>query len=162
MSKMIELSQIIGEILRARKLTLGCVESATGGLISSIITEIPGSSDYFKGAIISYSNQAKVNLAAVSKETLEKYGAVSPRIAEEMALGGRKALDVDICISDTGIAGPGGATDKKPVGLFYLGLSHKDGTFNRRLNLTGDREQNRKEAAEAALLWLKEYLSDLQ
>ena len=151
----------IGEMLRNRKLTLGCVESASGGLISSIITEIPGSSDYFKGAVISYSNQAKVNLAGVSKETLEKYGAVSPRVAEEMASGGRKILHVDICISDTGIAGPGGATDKKAVGLFYLGLSHKDGTFNRRLNLSGDREQNRKAAAEAALLWLKEYLSGL-
>ena len=162
MSKMRELSQIIGEMLRERKLTLGCVESASGGIISSMITEIPGSSDYFKGAIVSYSNQAKVNLAGVSKETLEKFGAVSPRVAEEMARGGRKALDVDICISDTGIAGPGGATDKKPVGLFYLGLSHKDGTFNRRLNLDGNREQNRKAATEAALLWLKEYLSGLE
>ena len=152
----------IGEILRIKKLTLGCVESATGGLISSAITEIAGSSDYFKGAIVSYSNQAKVNLVGVSRETLEKHGAVSPRVAEEMAFGGRKILSVDICLSDTGIAGPGGATDKKPVGLFYIGLSHKDGTFNRRLNLNGDREQNRRAAADAALLWLKEYLSELE
>jgi PncC family amidohydrolase len=152
----------IGGMLREKKLTLGCVESATGGLLSSIITDIPGSSDYYKGSITSYSNQVKVNLAGVSKETLEKYGAVSPRVAVEMASGGRKALDVDICLSDTGIAGPGGATDKKAVGLFYLGLSHKNGTFNRRLNLTGDRQQNREAAAEAALLWLKEYLSGLE
>jgi PncC family amidohydrolase len=152
----------IGDMLRERKLTLGCVESATGGLLSSIITDIPGSSDYYKGSITSYSNQVKVNLAGVSKETLEKYGAVSPRVAVEMAFGGRKALDVDICLSDTGIAGPGGATDKKAVGLFYLGLSHKNGTFNRRLNLTGDRQQNREAAAKEALLWLKEYLSDLE
>ncbi len=157
-----KLAQEIGEMLRNKKLTLGCVESASGGLFSSIISEIPGSSDYFKGAVISYSNQAKVNLAGVSKETLEKYGAVSPRVAEEMAYGGRRALDVDICLSDTGIAGPGGATDKKAVGLFYLGLSHKDGTFNRRLNLTGDRQQNREAAAKEALLWLKEYLSGLE
>jgi PncC family amidohydrolase len=151
----------IGKMLLDKKLTLGTVESATGGLISSMITGVPGSSEYFKGSIVTYSNQAKLSLAAVNKETLEKYGAVSPRVAEEMARGGRKALDVDICISDTGIAGPGGATDKKPVGLFYLGLSHKDGTFNRRLNFSGDREQNRKAAAEAALLWVKEYLSGL-
>lgn len=152
----------IGDMLRGRKLTLGCVESATGGLLSSIITDVPGSSDYYKGSITSYSNQAKINLAGVSKETLDKYGAVSPRVAEEMASGGRKVLGVDICLSDTGIAGPGGATDKKAVGLFYLGLSHKDGTFNRRLNLTGDRQQNREKAAEEALLWLKEYLSGLE
>ncbi len=157
-----KLSQEIGELLRAKKLTLGCVESATGGLISSAITQIPGSSDYFKGSIISYSNQAKVNLAGVGKDTLEKYGAVSPRVAEEMAAGGRKILHVDICLADTGIAGPDGATDKKPVGLFYLGLSNKDGTFNRRLNLKGDREQNRQAAVEAALVWLKEYLSGLE
>ncbi|MDD4923492.1 MAG: CinA family protein [Dehalococcoidales bacterium] len=156
-----KLAQEIGEMLRARKLTLGCVESATGGLLSSFITDIPGSSDYYKGSITSYSNQSKVNLAGVSKETLEKYGAVSPRVAEEMAFGGRKALDVDICLSDTGIAGPGGATDKKAVGLFYLGLSHKNGTYNRRLNLTGDRQQNREAATKEALLWLKEYLSSL-
>ena len=155
-------SQEIGELLRAKKLTLGCVESATGGLISSAITQIPGSSDYFKGSIISYSNQAKVNLAGVGKDTLEKYGAVSPRVAEEMAAGGRKILHVDICLADTGIAGPGGATEKKPVGLFYLGLSHKDGTFNRRLNLKGDREQNRQAAVEAALVWLKEYLAGIE
>ncbi len=152
----------IGEILRSRKLTLGCVESATGGLISATITEIAGSSDYFKGAIVSYSNRAKISLVGVSKETLEKHGAVSPRVAEEMAFGGRKVLSVDICLSDTGIAGPGGATEKKPVGLFYIGLSHKDGTFNRRLNLNGDREQNREAAVKEALSWLKEYLSEIE
>ena len=157
-----KLATEIGEMLRTRKLTLGCVESATGGLLSSVITDVPGSSDYYKGSITSYSNQSKVNLAGVRKETLEKYGAVSPRVAEEMAAGGRKALDVDICLSDTGIAGPGGATDKKAVGLFYLGLSHKNGTYNRRLNLTGDRRQNREAAAKEALSWLKEYLSGLE
>jgi PncC family amidohydrolase len=159
---MIKLALEIGEMLRERKLTLGCVESATGGLLSAIITDIPGSSDYYKGAITSYSNQIKMNLAGVGKETLDNYGAVSPQVAEEMASGGRKALDVDICLSDTGIAGPGGATEKKAVGLFYLGLSHKDGTFNRRLNLSGDRQQNREAAAKEALLWLKEYLSGLE
>ncbi|MFA5628842.1 MAG: CinA family protein [Dehalococcoidales bacterium] len=153
-----ELAYEIGKLLRDNKLTLGCVESATGGLIASVITEIPGSSDYFKGAIISYSNEAKINLVKVNKETLDKFGAVSPRVAEEMALGGRRVLGVDICLSDTGIAGPGGATDKKPVGLFYIGLSCEKGTFNRRLNLIGNRSENRKAAAEAVLLWLKEYL----
>jgi PncC family amidohydrolase len=156
-----KLAQETGEMLREKGLTLGFVESATGGLLSSMITDVPGSSDYYKGSITSYSNQAKVNLAGVRQETLDKYGAVSPQVAEEMARGGRKALDVDICLSDTGIAGPGGATESKPVGLFYLGLSHKDRTFNRKLILNGNRRQNREAAAEAVLLWLKEYLCGL-
>jgi PncC family amidohydrolase len=156
------LASEIGIMLRQKGLTLGFVESATGGLISKLITDVPNSSDYYKGSIVSYSNQVKVDLAGVRQETLDKFGAVSPQVAEEMAQGGRKALDVDICLSDTGIAGPGGATETKPVGLFYLGLSHKGGTFNRKLVLSGNRQQNRKAAAEAVLLWLKEYLSSLE
>ncbi|MDD4874405.1 MAG: CinA family protein [Dehalococcoidales bacterium] len=156
------MSQEVGTMLRQKGLTLGIIESATGGLISHLITDIPGSSDYFKGSITSYSNQAKVNLVDVKQETLDKFGAVSPQVAEEMANGGRQVLDVDICLADTGIAGPGGATGKKPVGLFYLSLSHKDGTYSRKINLNGNREQNKKKAAEAVLLWLKEYLSDLK
>ena len=155
------LAHEIGEMLKRNGLTLGLVESATGGLISHIITNIPGSSDYYKGSITSYSNEAKVNLVGVKQKTLDKYGAVSSQVAEEMAAGGRKVLNADICMADTGIAGPGGATDSKPVGLFYLGLSHKYGTYSRKLNLSGSREQNKKAAAEAVLLWLKEYLSGL-
>jgi len=156
------LASEIGIMLRQKGLTLGFVESATGGLISKLITDVPNSSDYYKGSIISYSNQVKVDLAGVRQETLDKFGAVSPQVAEEMAQGGRKALDVDVCLSDTGIAGPGGATETKPVGLFYLGLSHKGGTFARKLILNGSREQNRKAAADAVLSWLKEYLSCLE
>ncbi len=154
--------QEIGEFLLQKNLTLGIVESATGGFVSHIITNIPGSSEYYKGSITAYSNEAKVKLVGVKQETLDKYGAVSPRVAEEMAWGGRKILGVDICLSDTGIAGPGGATDKKPVGLFYLGLSTKQGTYNRRLNFNGSREGNKQQAAEAVLLWLKDYLSGLE
>jgi nicotinamide-nucleotide amidase len=156
------LAQEIGKMLRQKGLTLGIVESATGGLISKLITDIPGSSDYYKGSITSYSNEVKVNLVGVGHEALERFGAVSSQVAEEMALGGRKALDVDISLSDTGIAGPGGATEGKQVGLFYIGLSQKDGTYSRKLLLSGNRQQNRKAAAEAALLWLKEYLSGLE
>jgi PncC family amidohydrolase len=156
------LASEIGIMLRQKGLTLGFVESATGGLISKLITDVPNSSDYYKGSIVSYSNQVKVDLAGVRQETLDKFGAVSPQVAEEMAQGGRKALDVDVCLSDTGIAGPGGATETKPVGLFYLGLSHKGGTFARKLILNGSREQNRKAAADAVLSWLKEYLSCLE
>ena len=150
-----------GDLLRRRGLTLGVVESATGGLISSLLTGIPGSSEYYKGSITAYSNDIKIKLAGVRADTIERYGAVSPQVAEEMALGGRQSLGVDVCLSDTGVAGPGGATPGKPVGLFYLGLSHRDGTSSRRLMLDGDREANRAAAAGAVLDWLREYLAGL-
>ena len=151
----------IGDLLRHRELTLGAVESATGGLISHLVTGVPGSSDYFKGSVVAYSNEIKNKLIGVKLSTLKKNGAVSPQVAEEMAAGGRKALAVDICISDTRIAGPGGATPGKPVGLFYLGLAHKDGAFYRKLELRGARAENKISAAAAALAWLKEYLVSL-
>jgi nicotinamide-nucleotide amidase len=151
----------IRDLLKQRKLTVGVVESATGGLISHEITGVPGSSDYFKGAVVSYSNEVKIKVVGVKAATLKKYGAVSLQVAEEMAAGGRKLLAVDICLADTGIAGPGGATPGKPVGLFYLGLAHKGGVFSRKHEFYGSRIQNKKSAAEAALKWLKEYLKSL-
>src|SRR4030042_1474919 len=107
-------------------LTIGSVESATGGRIGDKITNVPGSSDYYKGSIIAYSNEVKASIVGVKEGTLKNYGAVSPETAIEMARGGRELLKVDICISDTGIAGPSGATQGKPVGLFYLGLAAAD------------------------------------
>ncbi|HEY51761.1 MAG TPA: CinA family protein [Dehalococcoidia bacterium] len=155
------IEQEIGDLLRQRGMTLGVVESATGGLISHRITNVPGSSDYYKGSVTAYSNEAKVGVVGVKQETIDRYGAVSARAAEEMAEGGRKLLAVDICLADTGIAGPGGATAEKPVGLFYLGLSHRGGTYSRQHTFSGSRERNKQDAAEAALRWLREYLSDL-
>ena len=159
---MASLEQEIGDWLRQKGLTLGAVESASGGLISHRITNVPGSSDYYKGSITSYSNDVKIKVVGVKAETLSQYGAVSPQVAEEMAAGGRKVLGVDICIADTGVAGPAGATPGKPVGLFYLGLSYRGGTFSRKHNFQGSREQNKESAAEAALAWLKEYLLSLK
>ncbi len=156
------LSQEVGNLLRKKGLTLGTVESATGGLISHLITNVPGSSDYYMGSVISYSNEIKVRVVGVKETTLKEYGAVSYQVAEEMAAGGRKLLGVDICLADTGIAGPGGATEGKPVGLFYIGMSHKGGTFSRKHIFRGNREQNKQQAAEAALGWLKEYLLSLK
>jgi PncC family amidohydrolase len=139
-------------------LTIGTVESATGGRISDKITNIPGSSDYFKGSIVSYSNEAKTNIVGVKKLILRKHGAVSSRTAIEMAKGGRKLLKVDICLSDTGIAGPTGATPGKPIGLFYLGLSAKNSTLAEEHHFRGNREENKQRAVETALTMLKEYL----
>jgi PncC family amidohydrolase len=155
------LEREIGDLLRQKGLTLGVVESATGGLLAHLITSVPGSSDYFKGSVTSYSNEIKIKIIGVKAATLEKYGAVSPQVAEEMAVGGRRVLGVDICLADTGIAGPGGATPGKPVGLFYIGLAHKSGSFSRKHEFHGTREQNKHSAAEAALSWLKEYLLSL-
>ena len=149
------------DIIREKKLTLGMVESATGGLISHLITNIPGSSDVFQGSIISYSNEIKMKIVGVNAETLKKYGAVSARTAEDMASSGRKVLGVDICVADTGIAGPDGAAPGKPVGLFYLGLANKDGTFSRKHLFKGTRAENKQQAAQTALMWVKDYLSGI-
>ncbi len=156
------LEQEIGNLLRRKGLTLGIVESATGGLLSHLITNVPGSSAYYKGAITAYSNEAKVKVVGVDEETLNRYGAVSARVAEEMAAGGRRVLEADICLADTGIAGPGGGSPGKPVGLFYLGLAHQSGTSSRKHNCPGKREQNKRDAAGVALGWLKEYLLTLK
>ncbi len=156
------IEQEIGALLRQKGMTLGAVESATGGLISHRITNVPGSSDYYKGSVTAYSNEAKARIVGVDEATIDQHGAVSARVAEEMAEGGRKLLAVDVCLADTGVAGPGGATREKPVGLFYLGLSVKDETYSRQHNFAGNREQNKRDAAEAALKWLKEYLLNLK
>jgi nicotinamide-nucleotide amidase len=152
----------IGELLKTRGLTLGTVESATGGLIASLITDVAGSSDYFKGSVVSYANETKMNVIGVEKETLAKHGAVSAPVAEQMAAGGRKLLNVDICVADTGIAGPGGATPGKPVGLFYLGLATPQGVSSRKHVFTGTRQENKIAAARTALEWIKEYMLSLK
>ncbi len=152
----------IGELLLKKHLTLGAVESATGGLISHLITNVPGSSEYYKGSITAYSNEIKIQVVGVKEDTLKKYGAVSPQVAIEMAEGGRGVLNADICLADTGIAGPGGGTPEKPVGLFYIGLSHNGGTYSRKHVFQNDREQNKEQAAITALTWLNEYLESLK
>ena len=158
---MANLEQEVGNLLRQKRLTLGIVESATGGLISYLITNIPGSSDYYRGSVTAYSNEVKIKVVGVKEDTINKYGAVSYQVAKEMAQGGRKILAVDICLADTGIAGPSGATPGKPLGLFYIGLSHQAGTYSQKHYFQGNREQNKRQAAEVALSWLTEYLISL-
>jgi nicotinamide-nucleotide amidase len=161
---MAELEAEIARLLReyqaktGKLLTIGAVESATSGRIADRITNVPGSSDYFKGSVVAYSNEVKTALLGVKKKTIENYGAVSEQTALEMARGGRKLLDVDICVSDTGIAGPSGATPGKPLGLFYLGLADKDASLSEKHVFPGNREENKRDAAEAILNMLKQYL----
>lgn len=155
------LEEEIGELLRKHKLTLATAESATGGLIASLIVNVSGSSDYFKGAVVAYANEVKEKVLGVSKETLEKYGAVSRQTGREMAEGVRRLMEVDIGLSDTGIAGPTGATPGKPVGLFYIGLAFREKTEVGEHLLQGDRLENRRKAAEIALTMLRDYLLSL-
>ena len=156
------LEQDVVNLLRQKGINLGVVESATGGLISHLITNVPGSSDCYKGSITAYSNEVKIAVVGVRDDTLNRYGAVSYQVARQMAEGGRKVLAVDVCIADTGIAGPTGGTPGKPVGLFYIGLSHQAGTYSQRHEFQGSREENKRCAAEAVLGWLKEYLVTLE
>lgn len=155
-----EVARLIGEYQArtGKLLTVGTVESATGGRIADRITNVPGSSDYFKGSVVAYSNEVKIGLVWVKEETIETHGAVSEQTALEMARGGRKLLEVDICVSDTGIAGPAGGGGDKPVGLFYLGLAATDDSFSQKHVFSGNREENKRDAAEAALDMVKEYL----
>jgi PncC family amidohydrolase len=139
-------------------LTLGAIESATGGSVADKITNVAGSSDYFMGAVVSYSNNIKADVAGVREATLLSHGAVSAEVAREMAEGGRKALNVDICLSTTGIAGPGGATAEKPVGLFYIGLATVSGATASRYIFSGSRVRIKQKAAETALSMVKQYL----
>ena len=155
---MTSLEQDVVSLLQQKGLSLAIVESATGGLISHLITNVPGSSGCYKGSITAYSNQTKINVVGVKEDTINRYGAVSYQVAEEMAQGGKKVLSADICLADTGIAGPTGSTLTKPVGLFYIGLSHQRETWSKKHEFQGNRENNKRSAADAALSWLKEYL----
>jgi|SRR5579859_5505814 len=148
----------VGQMLLRRNLTLAVAESCTGGLIGHRLTNVPGSSTYFLGGIISYSNGAKEHLLGVNHATLSDFGAVSEQTAREMARGARRALGADVALSVTGIAGPGGAMPGKPVGLTWIALSARDADQARSFIWDGDREANKAQSAEAALALLQEYL----
>jgi PncC family amidohydrolase len=147
-----------GELLRRLGLRLAVAESCTGGLISHRLTNVPGSSDYFLAGVTAYAYEAKERLLGVSRSTLEKYGAVSREVAIEMARGVRINLAADIGISVTGIAGPGGGTPEKPVGLTWIGFSSSDVEESYRFIWQGDRLQVKEQSAEAALRILVDYL----
>ena len=117
------LASVVGNLLRSSQETLSVAESCTGGGLGQMLTEIPGSSDYFFGGVIAYDNSAKVSLLGVKPEDIEKFGAVSPTVAEQMAIGIKNRLSTTWGLSITGIAGPTGGTENKPVGLVYIGLA---------------------------------------
>ncbi len=149
----------IGNLLRARGWTLATAESCTGGLIADRLTNIPGSSDYFMGGIVAYANAVKMQTLGVPGETIERYGAVSQETVLAMARGARAALRVDIAVSVSGIAGPGGGLPGKPIGTTWVGLAAPDGAWARTFIWNGDRQQNKAYSAQAALQFVFDYLT---
>jgi PncC family amidohydrolase len=147
-----------GRLLLEKGWKLVVAESCTGGLIGHRITNIPGSSAYYLGSVTAYAYEAKAAILGVSWDTLNTYGAVSRQTVLEMARGIRRVLQADIGISVSGIAGPGGGTEEKPVGTTWIGLSAPDGEWARHYLWDGDRLQNKAYSADAALRFLIEYL----
>jgi PncC family amidohydrolase len=154
------LEVVVGELLRKRGLRLAIAESCTGGLVSHRITNVPGASTYYMGSVTAYAYEAKVRLLGVRWSTLEKYGAVSKETALEMAAGVRRVLAADVGVSVTGIAGPGGGTPEKPVGLTWIGLSAPGIDEAWEYIWKGDRLQVKEQSAQQALQLLVNFLND--
>jgi len=154
----VRLEERLGEELKAREMTLAVAESCTGGLLASRITDVPGSSAYFRGGIVAYTNTVKETILGVSKDVISVHGAVSSKCAREMALGALRVFGADLALATTGIAGPDGGTEEKPVGLVHIALAARDGTLMlRRLRFDGARKENKWSATEAAFQLLLEY-----
>lgn len=152
----------LANILAAKGLTVAVAESCTGGLVSDMLTDVPGSSTYFLGSVVAYSNQVKEHILGVRQTTLTEQGAVSAETAVEMADGVRRLLAADIAISITGIAGPGGGTPEKPVGLTWIGVSSNLGSEASCFRWEGDRRANKKSSAQQALRILLEHAKALR
>ena len=145
-------------LLQAKQLTLGTAESCTGGNIAHEITLQAGSSAYFKGGIVSYCNEVKHNVLGVSAEDLRTHGAVSQPVVEQMAAGAMRVLGCDCAVATSGIAGPGGGTPEKPVGTVWIAAATPDGLRSHCFHFGTEREDNIRQAAEAALRMLEEML----
>lgn len=155
------LEGVISNLLQKQGFTLACGESCTGGLVAARLINHPGISEVLQGGIIAYANEAKVKLLGVSEELLDQFGAVSPEVAAAMAEGAARSLNASIGLATTGIAGPGGATENKPVGRVYLGLYiPKKGTTTKEMTVTGNRSKIRVRATVAALDFLRLHISD--
>lgn len=155
----IPLEEIVARAMKEHRLTLGLAESCTGGYVANRITNVAGSSSFFKGSIVSYANEVKENILLVPKSTLETVGAVSKETVIQMAEQARKVLNVDIALSISGILGPGGATPEKPVGLVWMAIASKDKTEYKEFHFFYDRPRNKEMAANAALNMIRLFVS---
>jgi nicotinamide-nucleotide amidase len=151
--------EIVLEAARGRGLRMATAESCTGGLVSARLTSVPGSSDVFVGGLVAYDDRIKLDALGVPEEVLERHGAVSAETAAAMAAGARRVLDADVAVSVTGVAGPGGGTEAKPVGLVYLHAETPDASHGVELRLPGDRDAVRRRAAASALHLLRRLLT---
>lgn len=155
------LEKVVANMLCAKQMSIASAESCTGGLIAASLVSYPGISEVFMEGVVTYSNEARISRLGVKEETLNKYGAVSKETAEEMAVGIAKTAKTDIGVSTTGIAGPSGGSEEKPVGLVYIGLYIKGKTVVKKFNFNGDREQVRRRATLNALNMIRKELLNL-
>lgn len=153
-----QLEEVIGNLLRRHKLTLGTAESCTGGFLAHRITTVPGSSDYFMGSIVAYSNALKERLLHVRPDTLGYYGAVSPETVREMVAGALDTLGVDVAVAVSGIAGPGGGTPEKPVGTIWMAIGNREVIETKKLHTGKDRLKNIEYSATLALNLIRTFL----
>ena len=156
------MEEVVGGLLKSNSNTLATAESCTGGYLAHLVTSIAGSSAYFKGSVISYSNEIKVNELGVNAADIDSYGAVSQQVVEQMAIGGREKMNADYCLSTSGIAGPDGGTEEKPVGTVWIALAGKEGVQSKLLHLGEHRFRNIRRSALSALNMLRLELSSSQ
>ena len=156
------LEEVVVNNLIKHQFTIATAESCTGGLIGNRITEVPGSSNVYKGSIVAYSNSVKINNLGIDKNNLEKYGAVSREIAGEMARQVRKTFNSKIGVSTTGIAGPGGGTKEKPIGLVYVALSSKEDLVIKKYNFHSNRNKNKIRSSQAVLKIIQDYCENYE
>lgn len=149
----------LGELLRSLNKTIATAESCTGGNIAHKLTQWPGSSDFFLGGIVSYANEVKMNVLGVSKESLEKYGAVSKAVVEEMARGAVRVIGSDYAVATSGVAGPGGGSPEKPVGTVWMAVSDGTQTESRCYHFGTERATNIEEATKNAIFFAKEFVA---
>ena len=152
------LEKAIGVHLRKRKWTLSIAESCTGGLINDRITDVPGSSGYYEGGMVTYSNKSKTELLGIPEAYIKRFGAVSPQVAKKMAQGVRKAFGTTFGLSTTGVAGPTGGTKRSPIGRVFIGLADGRRTWVWKLDLKGNRREIKKKASERSLEFFYEIL----
>jgi PncC family amidohydrolase len=156
---LVALAERLQGVCLGRGSTVAVAESCTGGLVAATITAVPGSSGYFLGGVVSYADAAKAAFLGVSPEALAAHGAVSAQVAVAMATGARARFGASLAVSITGVAGPDGGSEAKPVGLTYVGIADEHASDVRRFTFAGDRTGNREAAAAAALEWLIERAS---
>lgn len=155
------LPDMVGQMLCARGYTISCAESCTGGLLTSTLTDVPGSSAYVMGSVVSYSNDVKSRILHVAEETLAAHGAVSPETARAMAEGVRDLMQTDVGVGITGIAGPGGGSPEKPVGLVYIAVSTLGKTSVEKNVFSGVRAEIKRAAVNKALAMVQEMIREM-